>query len=68
MARTFNCGVGMAVIVSEGDVAEVTKSLGAAGETVLRIGHISAGDKGCTVKGSDETWSARAAWSATHLG
>jgi phosphoribosylformylglycinamidine cyclo-ligase len=35
---------------------------------VLRVGHIAAGDKGCTVTGSAETWSARAGWSATHLG
>ncbi len=68
MARTFNCGVGMAVIVSADDVDAVTAELAAAGETVFRIGHIAEGEKGCTVKGSDETWSARAAWSATHLG
>ena len=68
MARTFNCGIGMALIVAEDDVARVTGALEAAGETVLRVGHIAAGDKGCTVKGAVETWSARAAWSATHLG
>jgi phosphoribosylformylglycinamidine cyclo-ligase len=68
MARTFNCGVGMAVIVSADDVETVTSELTAAGETVFRIGHIAEGDKGCTVKGSAETWSARADWSATHLG
>jgi phosphoribosylformylglycinamidine cyclo-ligase len=68
MARTFNCGVGMAVIVAEDDVAAVTKELEEAGETVVRVGHIGEGEKGCTVKGSVETWSARAAWSATHLG
>jgi phosphoribosylformylglycinamidine cyclo-ligase len=68
MARTFNCGVGMAVIVDKADVAAVTEALEAAGETVLRVGHIAEGEKGCTVTGGDETWSARAAWSATHLG
>ncbi|TVV72807.1 phosphoribosylformylglycinamidine cyclo-ligase [Sphingomonas solaris] len=68
MARTFNCGVGMAVIVAEADVATATARLEAAGETVLRIGRIEAGEKGCTVSGSDETWSARGAWSATHHG
>ncbi|KKC24544.1 phosphoribosylformylglycinamidine cyclo-ligase [Sphingomonas sp. SRS2] len=68
MARTFNCGIGMALIVAEGDVAGVTSALEAAGETVLRVGHIAAGDKGCTVTGSTETWSARSDWSATHLG
>lgn len=66
MARTFNCGIGMAVVVAEGDVAEVTAALEAAGETVHRIGHIAEGEKGCTVTGSVETWSAMGAWSATH--
>ena len=68
MARTFNCGIGMAVVVAEGDVAAVTAALGAAGETVHRIGTIREGEKGCTVSGSIETWSARAPWSATHAG
>ena len=68
MARTFNCGIGMAVIVAESDVANVTAALEAAGETVLQVGRIAQGAKGCTVKGSTETWSARADWSATHLG
>jgi phosphoribosylformylglycinamidine cyclo-ligase len=69
MARTFNCGIGMvAVVVAEADVAEVTAALEAAGETVHRIGHIAAGEKGCTVSGSVETWSAMGAWSATHNG
>ena len=68
MARTFNCGVGMAVIVAERDVADVTVVLEAAGETVHRIGHIAAGEKGCTVSGLAETWSAMSDWSATHNG
>ncbi len=68
MARTFNCGIGMAVVVAGTDVDDVTAALEAAGETVHRIGHIAAGEKGCTVKGSAESWSARAGWSATHNG
>ena len=68
MARTFNCGIGMALIVAPGDVDVVSGALEAAGETVLRVGHIAAGDKGCTVTGSIETWSAKVPWSATHLG
>jgi phosphoribosylformylglycinamidine cyclo-ligase len=68
MARTFNCGVGMAVIVRADDVALVTRQLEAAGETVLTIGHIEPGERGCTVSGSVETWSAREPWSATHHG
>jgi len=68
MARTFNCGIGMAVVASEADAASVAQSLEQQGECVFRIGHIAAGEKGCTVAGSAETWSARTAWSATHHG
>ena len=66
MARTFNTGIGMVLAVTPGNVAGVTSALEAAGETVFRIGEIVAGQKGCTVKGSAETWSAREAWEATH--
>jgi phosphoribosylformylglycinamidine cyclo-ligase len=68
MARTFNCGIGMAVVVTESDVEAVTSALTEAGERVHRIGHIAEGAKGCTVTGGAETWSAREAWSATHNG
>jgi phosphoribosylformylglycinamidine cyclo-ligase len=68
MARTFNCGIGMVAIVAEADAAAVTAGLQAAGETVFHIGTIEAGERGCTVFGSAESWSARAAWSATHHG
>jgi phosphoribosylformylglycinamidine cyclo-ligase len=66
LARTFNCGIGMAVVVSTEDVEAVTAALTEAGETVHRIGRIDEGPRGCTVRGSVETWSARAEWSATH--
>ncbi len=68
MARTFNCGIGLAVVVAETDATTVTEALEAAGETVLGIGRIEAGEKGCTVSGSQGNWSARADWSATHHG
>ncbi|WP_373488953.1 phosphoribosylformylglycinamidine cyclo-ligase [Blastomonas sp.] len=68
MARTFNCGIGMVLVVDEDDVASVTADLEASGEAVHRIGRIEAGNKGCTVAGSVETWSARQAWAATHAG
>ena len=66
MARTFNCGIGMAVVVAAADVDAVTAALTEAGETVHRIGHIAKGARGCTVSGSVETWSARGDWTATH--
>ena len=68
LARTFNCGIGMAVVVAAADVDAVTASLTSAGETVFRIGHIAEGAKGCTVSGSAETWSATADWRAVHDG
>ena len=66
MARTFNCGIGMVAIVANEKVTMVTEALQAAGETVFSIGTVGEGARGCTVTGGDETWSARAAWSAAH--
>lgn len=68
MARTFNCGIGMAVIVRAEEAKAVSEALDATGETVLRIGRIATGPKGCTVRGSGGTWSARGDWTATHNG
>ena len=66
MARTFNCGIGMVAVVSPDNAEAVTSALEAAGETVFTIGRIEPGDRGCTVTGSAETWSARNAWKAIH--
>jgi phosphoribosylformylglycinamidine cyclo-ligase len=68
MARTFNCGIGMAVVVAAADADDVIAALKGAGETVHSIGHIAAGEKGCTVSGTGDTWSALGDWSATHHG
>jgi phosphoribosylformylglycinamidine cyclo-ligase len=68
MARTFNCGIGMAVVVAKDVAQHVITALNAAGETVHQIGHIATGRKGCTVSGTGDTWSARGDWSATHYG
>jgi phosphoribosylformylglycinamidine cyclo-ligase len=68
MARTFNCGLGMVLAVSPDEAESVTRDLEAAGETLFRIGRIEAGERGCTVSGSIETWGARESWSASHLG
>jgi phosphoribosylformylglycinamidine cyclo-ligase len=65
MARTFNCGVGMVVVVSS-EHADVAERLEGAGETVFEIGRIEEGPRGCTVRGQAGTWGSREDWSATH--
>ncbi|MEO1167621.1 MAG: phosphoribosylformylglycinamidine cyclo-ligase [Pseudomonadota bacterium] len=68
MARTFNCGIGMALIVDADRAEGVSDALGEAGERVYRIGHIEAGESGCTVAGQAGSWSSGSDWSATHNG
>ncbi|HEY9210660.1 MAG TPA: phosphoribosylformylglycinamidine cyclo-ligase [Methylotenera sp.] len=46
MYKTFNCGIGMAVIVAKEDVAQAKQLLEASGETVFEIGHIRAQNAG----------------------
>jgi phosphoribosylformylglycinamidine cyclo-ligase len=38
--KTFNCGIGMVVIVSEADAAAAIQQLSAEGETVYTLGRI----------------------------
>jgi len=42
MLRTFNCGVGMVLVVGAADAAAVAAQLAAAGETVFTLGHTRA--------------------------
>ena len=42
MHRVFNCGIGMVMVVGDGDAARAMEMLRAAGETVVRIGYIEA--------------------------
>jgi phosphoribosylformylglycinamidine cyclo-ligase len=67
MARTFNCGIGMAAIVSREEAEAVGDALEKAGETVFRIGEVSAGERGCTVSGAAGSWNTATAWRATHV-
>ena len=67
MARTFNCGVGMVLAVAADQADAVTKRLEEAGETVVEVGRIDSGKRGCTVRGSQGTWGGREEWEATHL-
>jgi len=66
MARTFNCGVGMVVIVSADEAESVARALGGAGETLFEIGRIEQGPRGCTVSGAASRWNSAKDWSATH--
>ena len=66
MARTFNCGIGMAVIVAPEEADEVKRALERAGETVFEIGRIEEGRRGCTVHGQGGVWNAAGDWSACH--
>ncbi|MBY0520820.1 MAG: phosphoribosylformylglycinamidine cyclo-ligase [Sphingomonas sp.] len=68
MAKTFNCGIGMAVVVAQEDLAEVTASLESAGETVHAIGLVLSGPRCCVVSGSAGTWGARESWSVRFNG
>ena len=40
MFRVFNCGIGMVLVVDQADADAASAALGAAGETVYRIGTI----------------------------
>ncbi|MDD3798046.1 MAG: phosphoribosylformylglycinamidine cyclo-ligase [Novosphingobium sp.] len=66
MARTFNCGIGMVLAVRPELASDITVELVSLGETVYQIGEITAGSRGCTVRGPAGTWSARADWEARH--
>jgi phosphoribosylformylglycinamidine cyclo-ligase len=66
LARTFNCGVGMAVIVAGTAADQVANALESAGEIVFEMGRIEEGTRGCTVSGIAGSWNALGDWSATH--
>ncbi|KAG4243300.1 Phosphoribosylformylglycinamidine cyclo-ligase [Phytophthora cactorum] len=42
LARTFNCGIGMVLLLPEANVAEVTRQVEATGEKVYRLGTTTA--------------------------
>jgi phosphoribosylformylglycinamidine cyclo-ligase len=44
MLRTFNCGIGMVLVVVAEHAADVMRFLGEKGETVYRLGELIAGD------------------------
>jgi phosphoribosylformylglycinamidine cyclo-ligase len=59
LARTFNCGIGMAVIVSPGAADDVEAALNDAGEFVIRIGTVvetSGGEDTVVLEHLSDNW------------
>jgi phosphoribosylformylglycinamidine cyclo-ligase len=61
VARTFNCGIGMVLVVAENEANAIIQTLSA-----RVIGRVVAGVKGCDVTGSAGSWGSEAAWTASH--
>jgi phosphoribosylformylglycinamidine cyclo-ligase len=51
LLKTFNCGIGMMAVVGADRADAITTTLQAAGETVMRIGHVHPG-QGVTYRGA----------------
>jgi phosphoribosylformylglycinamidine cyclo-ligase len=58
MARTFNCGIGMVVIVAKEDAEEIKSLLTDTGETVFRIGEVekNLSTSRVSIQGMGSTW------------
>ncbi len=59
MLRTFNCGLGMVVIVAAHDAERTARALAEAGETVFTVGVIERGPGGeadCVVDHAESLW------------
>jgi len=50
MYRTFNCGIGMVVVVAPADADAALAQLKAAGETASFIGHVASGTRGVVIE------------------
>jgi len=69
MARTFNCGVGMVLIVDADEIVDLLSQLEAAEDVVgpiYRLGRIEEGERGCTLTGGIGSWGSSERWFATH--
>ena len=59
MLRTFNCGLGMIVVVAKRDAATVAKALTDAGESVHEVGLIEpapGAEADCVVDHAESLW------------
>ena len=59
MLRTFNCGLGMIVVVAKADAARVAQALADAGETVREVGIVErapTAEADCIVEHGDDLW------------
>jgi len=59
MLRTFNCGLGMVVVVSSDAAGAVAKNLSEAGETVCEVGVVepgAGGDAECVIDNAETLW------------
>lgn len=68
LARTFNCGIGMVLAVAPDAADALCTDLRAAGETVLVIGEVVPGARGCEVRASAALWGQPEGWVAAHDG
>jgi phosphoribosylformylglycinamidine cyclo-ligase len=50
MYRTFNCGIGMVLIVAASQADEAVRRLGQSGEQALLIGEVRRGDRGVVIE------------------
>jgi phosphoribosylformylglycinamidine cyclo-ligase len=50
MYRTFNCGIGMVVVVKPADADAALAQLKAAGETASIIGRVASGTRGVVIE------------------
>ena len=51
MYRTFNCGIGMVVVVAPSDVDTALATLAASGENASIIGNLARGSRGVVIEG-----------------